>query len=84
MRRVKDIIEQKQKELITLQSESSRALDIVTSTINQLESVNEKIDLTMSEISDAKSKLQNTEDGLSTTRLHNTKIINKFRTLIED
>lgn len=32
--RTKNIIEEKQKQLKTLQEESSRALDIVTSTIN--------------------------------------------------
>lgn len=75
---------EKQQALYELQSESSRALDIVTSTINQLETVNERIDATISEINEAKSKLQSTEDGLSKTRFHNTKIIDKFRALIEE
>ncbi len=82
--RTKNIIEEKQKQLTTLQAESNRALDIVTSTINSLATVNEKIDVTMSEISEAKAKLQSTEDDLSKTRLHNTKIIDKFRALIEE
>lgn len=67
-----------------LQTESSRALDIVTSTINRLETVNEKIDVTISEINDAKEKLQSTEDDLSKTKVHNSRIIDKFKTLIED
>ena len=33
---------------------------------------------------DAKAKLQSTEDDLDKTRLHNTKIIDKFRALIEE
>ena len=82
--RTKSIIEEKQKMLRTLQSESSRALDIVTSTINQLVTVNEKIDVTISEIVEAKTKLQTTENELNNTRLHNTKIIDKFRALIEE
>lgn len=82
--RTKNIIEEKQKQLVVLQAESNRALDIVTSTINSLATVNEKIDVTMSEISEAKTKLQSTEDDLSKTRLHNTKIIDKFRALIEE
>lgn len=82
--RTKSIIEEKQKQLTALQEESNRALDIVTSTINSLATVNEKIDVTMSEISEAKAKLQSTEDDLSKTRLHNTKIIDKFRALIEE
>lgn len=84
MRKTKSIIEEKQQTLYELQSKSSRALDIVTSTINQLEIVNERIDTTIDEINEAKSKLQSTEDELSRTRLHNTKIIDKFRALIEE
>lgn len=80
----KNIIEEKQKQLVELQTESSRALDIVTSTINQLATVNEKIDVTISEINEAKAKLQSTEDDLNKTRVHNSKIIDKFKALIED
>ncbi len=83
MIRTNDIITQKQKALETLKTESSKALDIVTSTINQLATVNEKIDVTISEINETKSKLQSTEDELNQTRAHNTKIIDKFRALIE-
>lgn len=82
--KTKNIIEEKQKTLRKLQSKSNRALDIVTSTINQLETVNEKIDKTINEIIDAKAKLQSTEDDLDKTRLHSTKIIDKFRALIEE
>lgn len=83
MKKKLSIIEEKQKMLQTLQSESNRALDVVTYTINQLSSVNERIDVTISEIIEAKSKLQETEDDLNTTRLHNTKVIDKFKALIE-
>ena len=67
-----------------LQFEANRALDVVTSTINQFATVNEKIDVTISEINEAKAKLQSTEDDLNKTRLHNTKIIDKFKALIEE
>ena len=33
---------------------------------------------------DAKTKLMATEDDLNKTKLHNSKIIGKFRALIED
>ena len=36
MKRVKDLVSQKQDELIRLKEASGRAIDIVTSTINQL------------------------------------------------
>ena len=82
--RTKNIIEEKQKMLQTLQSESSKSLDIVTSTINQLATVNERIDVTISEINEAKSKPQSTEDDLNKTKSHNRKIIDKFKALIEE
>lgn len=80
----KNIIEEKQKQLDSLRTESSRALDIVTSTINSLTTVNEKIDVTISEINEAKEKLQSTEDDLNQTKIHNAKVIDKFKSLIED
>lgn len=82
--RKRNIIEEKQKQLESLRAESSQAIDIVTSTINALATVNEKIDVTLSEINEAKSKLQSTEDDLSKTKQHNTKIIDKFRALLEE
>ena len=84
MKKKIDVITEKQRTLEMLQSESSRALDVVTSTINKLATVNERIDVTISEINEAKAKLQSTEDDLSKTRLHNTKIIDKFKALIEE
>ena len=79
----KDIITQKQLELAKLMSRSSTALDLVTSTINNLSTINEEIDVRVSEIEEAKTKLQNTEDGLKNTRDHNAKVIEKFKALIE-
>ena len=78
-----NIIEEKQKVLQSLQSESADAIDMVTTTINRLSSVNEQIDVTIGEIEEAKSRLQCTEDDLSKTKEHNAKIINKFKALIE-
>ena len=80
----KNIIEAKQRKLEELRVKSSKALDIVTSTINQLSNVNEEIAANISEICEAKERLQLTEDDLNKTKEHNEKIIDKFRTLIED
>lgn len=81
--KTKNIIEEKQKQLEALRTGSSRALDIVTSTINSLSTGNEKIDVTISEINEAKIKLSSTENDLNQTKMHNAKIIDKFKTLIE-
>ena len=78
-----NIIEEKQKVLQSLQSESANAIDMVTTTINRLSSVNEQIDVTIGEIEEAKSRLQCTEEDLSKTKERNAKIINKFKALIE-
>lgn len=78
-----NIIEEKKEVLQTLQPESTNAIDMVTTTINRLSSINEQIDVTITEIEEAKSELQNTEDDLSKTKEHNAKIINKFKALIE-
>lgn len=77
------IIDEKEKVLHLLRSESEDAIDMITTTINRLSSVNEKIDITIGEIEDAKAKLQNTEDDLNRTKSHNAKIIDKFKALIE-
>lgn len=81
---VKDVIEQNQKTLRELEDESSKALDVVNSTINKLSTINEKIDATIDEIAEQKAKLQSTEVELNKTKVHNDKIIDKFRSLIED
>lgn len=83
MMKTKDIITLKQQQLIKLNEESGRAIDLVTSTINNLESVNKKIDSQIEEINKLVETLSSTEDGLNQTRLNNTKIIEKFRNLIE-
>lgn len=81
---VKDVIEQNQKILKTLEDESAKALDVVNNTINQLSAINEKIDTTISEIAEQKAKLQSTEVELNATKVHNKKVIDKFRQLIEE
>lgn len=83
MMKTKDVIALKQQQLIKLNEESGRAIDLVTSTINNLESVNNKIDSQIEEINKLVETLSSTEDGLNQTRLNNTKIIEKFRNLIE-
>ena len=81
--KTKDVIALKQQQLIKLNEESGRAIDLVASTINNLESVNKKIDSQIEEINKLVETLSSTEDGLNQTRLNNTKIIEKFRNLIE-
>lgn len=80
----KDILEQKQTELRQLQSKSNRALDIVTSTINQLATTNEEIDVKISEIEEYERQFKDTREALEKTREHNAKVSAKFKALIEE
>ena len=56
-----DIIAQQQAKLKKLQRTSLSALNLVTSTINNLSLVNENIDQTIYEIEEAKMQLNNTK-----------------------
>lgn len=79
----KDLIAQKQLELARLNNQSNNALNLVYSTINNLNTINEQIDVRVSEIEEAKAQLQNTEDDLRNTKERNAKVIEKFKALIE-
>ena len=83
MKKVQDLVSQKQDELIGLKEASGRAIDIVISTINQLADVNDKIDSKIAEIEKIEAGLAETKSVFDVTRLHNIKIIEKFRNLIE-
>lgn len=81
-KKVSDFITTKQEELIALTEESSRAIDLVTSTINNLNGVNDRIDKTITEITEAKKRLENTESELSDRRIRNAKIIANFQQML--
>lgn len=80
----KNILEQKQDKLRNLQYKSNRALDVVNSTINQLATTNEEIDVTISEITELERQFKETREALEQTRTHNAKVSAKFKALIED
>lgn len=82
-RKVTDFIATKQEELIALNEESGRAIDLVTSTINNLMEVNKKIDKAITEISEAKNRLNSTEAELSERRSRNAKIVVNFQKILE-
>ena len=83
MRRDRNLVTKKQTELIRLKEESGRAIDVVMSTINQLSDVNDEIDCRIAEIEEIEAGLAEAKSGFDSTRLHNVKIIEKFRNLIE-
>ena len=79
----RNVIEQQQSKLEALKQKSADALDIVTSTINNLDSINAEIGTVINEIVQYKSELSNTETELQQVKENNLKVSNKFRSLIE-
>ena len=77
------LIDQKESELRQLQSQSTNALNLVVSTINQLSNVNQEIDVKLHETEEAITSLKSVEENLNSTKLHNSAIIEKFKALIE-
>lgn len=59
-------------------------MNVVTSTISGIESINADIIDTIAEIQDMKNQLDNTENGLNETMARNSKIANRFKSLIAD
>ena len=84
LKKKKNILEQKQAELGKLQSQSNQALNLVTATINQLATTNEKIEVEISEISEIERQFRETREALEKTKEHNAKVSAKFKALVED
>ena len=77
-----NIIAQQQAKLRKLQKKSSSALNLVTSTINNLSIVNDRIDQTIYEIEETKAQLNDTKIKLKETRDMNSMIVANFKNLI--
>ena len=78
------IIEQQENKLSYLTKKSMKALDVVTTTIKNLDEINGEIDTAINDISKYKMELESTETQLTETKDKNLKILNKFKNLIED
>ena len=79
-----NIVVTKAKKSLELKNQSSNAIDVVTSVIDRLSSINAEIDAQVAEIEETQAKLRLTETSLTDTKFHNIKIISKFKELIED
>ena len=80
----KDICTQKKKQLTALHKKADSALNVVTSTIRNLNTINEKIDAEVKEIETIEAELNATKSDMMADRERNNKIINKFTQLLED
>lgn len=80
----KDICAQKKKKLTSLHKMADTALNVVTSTIRNLNAINEKIDAEVREIETIEAELNGTKSEMMADRERNSKIVNKFTQLLED
>ena len=78
-----DVLSEKISKLNTLKNEADIAVGVVTSTINNLELINQEYDNTIAEIDDYVAQLNATRDSMNKNRKYNTAIIANFSKLLE-
>lgn len=79
-----DILTKEQHHLQKLMSDSESAVDLISSTITRLERVNEEIDSTYESIEQYQAELEKTKNNLSSQREKNTRVVGRFKALLED
>lgn len=80
--RKKDVLAQKEAELVALNERSDAAIRLVQATVTGLETVNGKIEATMAEINEYQKRLAETYEGLDATRNKNQRIMQNFKNLL--
>lgn len=81
--RVIDVLSQKKSALNRLKVEADIAIGIVTSTISNLELINQEYDDTIADIDNYVAQLYETRENMSKNRKYNTAIISNFSKLLE-
>ncbi len=81
--RVVDVLSQKKSALNRLKVEADIAIGIVTSTISNLELINQEYDDTIADIDNYVAQLSETRENMSKNRKYNTAIISNFSKLLE-
>lgn len=76
-----DILMEKQVEAARLDKQAIEAVDLVSRTINDLESISQQIDSALSEIDPYTQSLATTRTAMSEQRSNNTAIISNFAKL---
>lgn len=79
-----NILSAKEAQLNSLVAESESAVSLITNTINRLENVNGKISATRQEIETYRSELARLDGSMEQQFSHNAKIIDKFKSFLED
>ena len=78
-----DVLSEKVSKLNSLKNEADIAVGVVTSTINNLELINQEYDDTIAEIDTYVAQLNATRDSMNKNRKYNTAIIANFSKLLE-
>ena len=78
-----DVLSEKASKLNSLKNEADIAVGVVTSTINNLELINQEYDDTIAEIDSYVAQLNATRDSMNKNRKYNTAIIANFSKLLE-
>lgn len=78
-----DVLSEKVSKLNSLKNEADIAVGVVTSTINNLELINQEYDDTIAEIDSYVAQLNATRDSMNKNRKYNTAIIANFSKLLE-
>ena len=79
-----NILSEKEMQLNTYISESERAVSLITDTIERLESVNNRIVATRQEIETHRAELARLDGSMGEQLDRNAKIIDKFKSFLED
>ena len=77
-----DVLSEKVSKLNSLKNEADIAVGVVTSTINNLELINQEYDDTIAEIDSYVAQLNATRDSMNKNRKYNTAIIANFSKLL--
>ena len=78
-----DIIQEKEGKLLELAAQTADAVDLVTRTICNLESVNEEINSTVTDIEIYQKRLEAVGAALKNNRTRNAAVITNFKKLLE-
>lgn len=78
------VLTEKENQLRSLTNESENAVSLITNTITRLEAVNGRISDTRQEIEEYRNELTRIDGSMEEQFSHNAKIIDKFKSFLED
>lgn len=78
------ILTEKAAQLNSLMKDFENVVSIITTTIDRLASVNDRINTTRQEIESYKAELERLDGSMEQQFSHNAKIIEKFKNFLED